>query len=140
MRIAVGGEARHHLHRPRALAEPLQVLPHSDERAHDVEVVDLDQIAPPAVEEHHLAEREQLERAPEARAGPARRPGDAPHLAVLAGVEVHEAVALPEGAPPDHHRAGLVERPSQDVRRKPNSRSALSSLRQSERTRTVRSR
>ncbi len=110
MGIAIGGEARHHLHRPRALAEALQVLAHPDERAHDVEVVHLDQLAPPAVEEHHLAQREQLERAPEARPGPAGRAGDAPHLAVLAGVEVHEAVALPEGAPPDHHRAGLVER------------------------------
>ena len=110
MRIAVGGEARHHLHHPRPLPEPLQVLPHPRRRAHDVEVVHLDQLAAPAVEEHHLAEGEQLERAPEARPGPARRAGDAPHLAVLAGVEVHEAVALPEGAPPDHHRAGLVER------------------------------
>ena len=46
----------------------------------------------------------ELERAPEARPMPPGRAGHAPDLAVLAGVEVDEAVALPEGAAPDHDR------------------------------------
>src|SRR5690242_6480413 len=121
------------------------MLTHAHEGAHDVEVVHLHQLAAPAVEEHQLAEREQLERAAEARAGAARPPGDAAQLAVVAAVEVDESVALAERATADHDRPGLVERHSgrpahHEVRRKPNSRSALSSLRHSDRTRTVSSR
>ena len=106
----------------------------------DVEVVDADQLAPPGVEEHQLAEREQLERAAEARAQPARRLGDAAHLAEVARVEAHQAIALPERQLPITTAAERAEAPCQEVRRKPNSRSALSSLRQLRRTCTVSSR
>jgi hypothetical protein len=79
------------------------MLAHPHEGMDDVEVVHPHQITAPRVEEHELAQREQLERASEARSRPPRRLGHAPHLAVIASVEVHEPVALAEGAAPDDH-------------------------------------
>ena len=60
-------EPGHDLHDPGRLAQPPEVFAQRGERMRHVEVVDADQLAPPGVEEHQLAEREQLERAAEAR-------------------------------------------------------------------------
>ena len=94
------------------------------ERMRHVEVVDADQVAAPGVEEHELAEREQLERAAEAGphrgARPARRraPGRS-----RARRSVTTRSLSPSGKLP-MTTAAERPRPSQDVSRKPNSRSA----------------
>ena len=63
--IALAGQPRHALDHPRRLPQPIQVLAHAVEGARDVEVVDPNQLASPAVEEDELAERAELERAAE---------------------------------------------------------------------------
>src|SRR5437867_3506707 len=82
--VALGRQARHPLDDPRRLPEPLEVSTHPAERAHDVEVVDPDQLAPVRVEEDQLAEGEELEGAGEPRPEPARGLGDAADLAEVA--------------------------------------------------------
>jgi len=63
--VALRGQSRHTLDDPRRLRQPLQVLAHAVEGVGDVEVVDADQLAPAGVEKHELAERAELQRAPE---------------------------------------------------------------------------
>src|SRR5574341_270620 len=134
--VAVGGEARHALDDPRAAAESLEVLANAVERADDVEVVDLHQLAPARVEEDELAKREELEGAREARLHATRGAGDPTDLAEIARIEGDDPVALAEREGADHDRRGPAE-PHQDVSMKPNSRSALASRRQWRRTSTV---
>lgn len=143
VRIAIGGQPSHTLEGPRPLSQPLEVLAQADEWRHDVEVVHPDELAPPGVEEDQLAQGEQLEGASESRAHPTGCLGHAPQLAELQRVEVDEPIALAELAAPDHDRPCLVDGHGgrrYEVRRKPNSLSALSSRRQFRRTCTVRSR
>ena len=85
MGVSLGRETRHALRDPGGLAEPLEIVAQPGEGPHDVEVVDLDEVAPPAVEEDQLAQRERLEGAPETRSHAARRPRHPAHLAVLRG-------------------------------------------------------
>src|SRR5262249_11334614 len=63
--IALGSQPRHALDHPRGLRQLLEVLAHAIEGPRDVEVVDADQLAAPAIEEDELAERAELERAAE---------------------------------------------------------------------------
>jgi len=79
------------------------MLAHPHEGMDDVEVVHPHQITAPGVEEDELAQREQLERASEARSRPPRRLGHAPKLAVIASIEIHEPVALSESPAADDH-------------------------------------
>src|SRR5574341_495827 len=134
--VAVGGEARHALDDPRAAAESLEVLANAVERADDVEVVDLHQLAPARVEEDELAKREELEGAREARLHATRGAGDPTDLAEIARIEGDDPVALAEREGADHDRRGPAE-PHQDVSMKPNSRSALASRRPWRRTSPV---
>src|SRR5881397_2941642 len=140
LRIAIGGEPGEALDDPRPLSQPLQVLTHPNEGMHDVEVVHANQLAAARVEEDELPQGEELERAAEAGACPPRRLGYSPHPAMVARVEVHEPVALPERPPADHDSLGLVQSHGYDVRRNPNSRRARSSVRQFRRTPTASSR
>ena len=87
-----------------AVDDEAPLFPWLGERLHRVEVVHAHEIAAPRVEEHQLAEREQLERAAEARAHPAGRLRHAANLAVLAREERHHPVALAEREAADHHR------------------------------------
>src|SRR2546426_2206146 len=137
--IALGGEPRHAFDDPGRLGQPLQILAHALERAGDVEVVHTDQLAPARIEKYELAERAELEGAPEPRAHPPGRLGDAADLAEIARIERHKPVALAQGERSDHDRGRFSER-HQDVSRNPNSRSARSSRRQCRRTSTVDSR
>ena len=143
VRIAIGRQPGHTLDGPRALPQPLEVLAHADEGRHDVEMVHPDELAPPGVEEDQLAQGEQLERTAESRAHPTRCLGHAAQLAEFQRVEVDEPIALAELAAADHDRRCLVDGHGgrrYEVRRKPNSLSALSSRRQLRRTCTVSSR
>ena len=100
------------------------------ERMRDVEVVDADQLAPPAVEEHELAEREQLEGAAEPRAAVAGPPW--PRRGALPKSRERRSRAdrsRRAGTLPITTAAEL-SRGHQEVSRNPNSRSARSSLRQ----------
>src|SRR5262249_42044373 len=101
----------------------------------DVEVVDADQLAAPAVEEDELPERAELKRAAEPRAHAPGRFGDAADLAEIARIERDEPIALPQREGPDHDGGGFAEH--QDVSINPNSRRARSSRRQCRRTSTV---
>ena len=143
VRVAVGGKPGHTLDSPRPLPQPLEVLAQADEWRHDVEMIHPNELAPPGVEEDELAQGEQLEGTSESRAYPTRCLGHAPQLAELQRVEVDEPIALAELAAADHDRRCPVDGHGgrrYEVRRKPNSLSALSSRRQFRRTCTVSSR
>ena len=113
-----------------------EVLAHRGERTRDVEVVDADQLAAPGVEEHQLAEGEQLERAAESRARCRRAALATPAQPCRTrGCRRSRARSLsPSGTPADHHRRRASEAHVTRSSRKPNSRSAFSSLRQLRRT------
>src|SRR5262249_52065126 len=108
--IALGGQAADALHDPGRLPESLEIRAERREWLQHVEVIDAHQLAASRVEEHELAEREQLQRAAEARAHAARGLCDAANLAVLARVERDHPVAFAEVEGPDHHRRGFAER------------------------------
>ena len=63
--IALGGQPRHALDHPRRLRQLLEIFADPVEGTRDVEVIDADQLAAPAVEENELAEGAELERAAE---------------------------------------------------------------------------
>src|SRR5215813_12985231 len=117
LRIAIGGKAGEALHHPRTLSQPLQVLAHAHEGMHDVEVVHPHELAAARVEEDELAQGEELQRAAKARARAPRRLGHTAHPTVVPRVEVDEAIALSEGAPPDDDALRLVESHGQGTRR-----------------------
>ena len=108
--IALGGQPSHALEHPRAAPERSRCSRTATNGCRMSKWSTRTSSLRPVSKNTQPAEREGLERASEARPRPARRARHAPHLAVLAGVELDEAVALPEGPPPHHDRVGPVER------------------------------
>src|SRR6185369_3671727 len=88
---------------PGRLAERVEILAEGRERMRHVEVVDVDEVAAPGVEEDELAEREELQGAAESRPDPARGLRYPAQAAEVPREEGHHAVALTEGEAPDHH-------------------------------------
>src|SRR5207237_768155 len=110
VRSARARQQRHAFDNPRRLPEPLEVTPHPVERVQDVEMVDPDQLASARVEEDHLTEGEELERAGEPRPDPARGLGDATDLTKIARVKGDHPVALAERERADDDRRRFAER------------------------------
>src|SRR2546426_1207376 len=109
VRIAIGGQPADALGDPRRVSQAPEIPANAFEGVHDVEVIDLHQIAAAAVEEDQLAEREELEGAAEPGSHPPSRPGDAPNLAVVAREEGDDSIALREGKAPDHDGSRLAQ-------------------------------
>src|SRR5262245_27665706 len=116
MRIAVGAQPCHELHGPCSLPEALEVLAEPDKGCHDIEVIHLNENAPPAVEENQLPQREQLEGAAEPGPHPPSCLGHAANLAELERVELDEPVTLAEVATADHDRRCPVNGHGPNVR------------------------
>src|SRR4030095_1674005 len=100
--VALRGQPRHALDDPCRLRQRLEILANPVEGARDVEMVDADHLAPAGVEEDELAERAELQGAPESRAHAPGRLRDAPDLSEIARVERDEPIALAEGKRTDH--------------------------------------
>jgi hypothetical protein len=110
MRVVLRGQAGHALHHPGRVPQALEVLAQSRERMHDVEVVQAQEVAAPGVEEHQLADGQELERAAEPRARPSRGARDTRDPAGVLRVEGDEPIGLPQGTAPDDDRVGSPER------------------------------
>ncbi len=120
MRIPLGRQAPHGLNHPRALAEPLEVLPEPAEGPTDIEVIEPQEVAPFPLEPDGLAPGEELKRPAEAGSDAPRAPGDGGELAEVAREQGHETVILPEIAGAQDDALGAEERhvgESQEVRR-----------------------
>jgi hypothetical protein len=108
--IAIGRQPPHALGHPGGLTQPLQILADAGEGMDHIEVVDPDEIAAPGVEEHQLADGEQLQGAGEPRFHAASGLGHATDLPPFTGKEGDNPIALPEREAADHDGGDLAER------------------------------